>query len=282
MGLAGSRGVRPALGLLPAGAIFAGLFVAPLIYFFVISFWTVRARVMRPDFSSRNYVEAASEYHDVLAYTLAISGIIALATTVLAFLFAYAIRFKLGRFANLFLFVTLVTLFGGYLVKIYAWKSILGTDGVLNKALLALGLIDKPLAALLYSANGVVITLTYFLLPFAVLPVYGSLQAIRNVTIEAARDLGAGPLQVMRDIVLPQCQGGLLTAFTLSFLISAGDYVTPRFVGGGAALIGTFIENQFSIAFNWPLGSAMAFTTMLATLAVVAAARLLLGWCLRP
>jgi spermidine/putrescine transport system permease protein len=281
-GLAGDRGAGRALGLLPAGAIFAGLFVAPLIYFFVISFWTVRARMMRPAFSSRNYVEAASEYHDVLAYTLAISGIIALATTVLAFLFAYAIRFKLGRFANLFLFVTLVTLFGGYLVKIYAWKSILGTDGVLNKALLSLGLIDRPLAALLYSANGVVITLTYFLLPFAVLPVYGSLQAIRAVTIEAARDLGAGPISVMRDIVLPQCQGGLLTAFTLSFLISAGDYVTPRFVGGGAALIGTFIENQFSIAFNWPLGSAMAFTTMLATLAVVAAARLLLGWCLRP
>ena len=280
--LTGDRGGAHALALAPAGAIFAGLFIVPLTYFFVISFWTVRARTMRPDFSPQNYVEAVSEYGDVLAFTLAISGTIAISTTVLAFLFAYAIRFKLGSFANLFLFLTLITLFGGYLVKIYAWKSILGTDGVLNKALLSLGMIEEPLGALLYSANGVVVTLTYFLLPFAVLPIYGSLRSIKDVTIEAARDLGAGPVSVMRDIVLPQCQGGLLTAFTLSFLISAGDYVTPRFVGGGAALIGTFIENQFSIAFNWPLGSALAFTTMASTLAVVAAVRFLLVWGLKP
>lgn len=280
--LTGERRGTFAGALVPAGAVFVGLFIAPLAYFFAVSFWTVRARMMRPDFSSQNYVEAVSEYGDVLAFTLAISGIIAVSTTVLAFLFAYAIRFKLGRFANLFLFLTLITLFGGYLVKIYAWKSILGTDGVLNKALLLLGIIEAPLGALLYSANGVVITLTYFLLPFAVLPIYGSLRSLKDVTIEAARDLGAGPISVMRDVVLPQCQGGLLTAFTLSFLISAGDYVTPRFVGGGAALIGTFIENQFTIAFNWPLGSALAFTTMAATLAVVAAVRFLLVWSLKP
>ena len=77
------------------------------------------------------------------------------------------------------------------------------------------------------------------------------------------------PWAVMRDVVLPQCQTGLMTAFTLSFLISVGDYVTPRFVGGGAALMGTFIENQFSFGFNWPSGSAMAFTTMFATLILV-------------
>lgn len=280
--LTGARRGTYAVALVPASAVFAGLFIAPLTYFFAVSFWTVRARMIRPDFSPQNYVEAVSEYGDVLAFTLAISGIIAVSTTVLAFLFAYAIRFKLGRFANLFLFFTLITLFGGYLVKIYAWKSILGTDGVLNKALLLLGIIEAPLGALLYSANGVVITLTYFLLPFAVLPIYGSLRSLKDVTIEAARDLGASPVSVMRDVVLPQCQGGLLTAFTLSFLISAGDYVTPRFVGGGAALIGTFIENQFTIAFNWPLGSALAFTTMAATLAVVAAVRSLLVWGLKP
>ena len=272
--------LRP--GLTPAGVVFLGLFVLPLLVFFAVSFWTVRARVMRPAFTFGNYLETVTDYGDVLVYTLAVSGIIAIITTLLAFLFAYAIRFKLGRFANAFLFLTLATLFGGYLVKIYAWKSILGTGGVLNQALLALGLIREPLSALLYSANGVVITLTYFLLPFAVLPVYGSLRGIRDVTLEAARDLGASPWAVLRDVVLPQCKGGLITAFSLSFLISAGDYVTPRFVGGGAALIGTFIENQFSIAFNWPLGAAMAFVTMAATLAVVFAARLALDWSLKP
>jgi len=135
---------------------------------------------------------------------------------------------------------------------------------------------------LLYSTQGVVITLTYFLLPFAVLPIYGSLRAVSDVTIEAARDVGAGPFKVLRDIVLPQCRGGLMTAFTLSFLISVGDYVTPRFVGGGAALMGTFIENQFSIGFNWPLGSAMAFTTVAVTLGIVLAVDRLLKLALRP
>ncbi|MFN8829544.1 MAG: ABC transporter permease [Labrys sp. (in: a-proteobacteria)] len=269
-------------GLWPATAIYTFFFVFPLIYFLVISFWSVRARMMRPDFTFKNYTEVIVDYGDVLVYTLTVAALIAVVTTLLAFLFAYAIRFKLGRFANLFLFVALISLFGGYLVKIYAWKSILGTDGALNKTLLALGLVDEPVSFLLYSANGVVITLTYFLLPFAVLPIYGALRGIKDVTLEAARDLGAGPWTVIRDVVLPQCKGGLITAFTLSFLISAGDYVTPKFVGGGAALIGTFIENQFSVAFNWPLGAAMAFVTMLSALLVVLAGKLALDRSLRP
>ena len=273
---------RSFVPLMPALAVFVALFVLPLVYFFVISFWSVRARIMRPAFSLDNYAESLREYGGVLSFTTLTAGAVAVLTTVVAFAFAYAIRFRLGRFGNAFLLVTLTTLFGGYLVKIYAWKSILGNEGVLNRALLWTGLIREPLGALLYSTQGVVITLTYFLLPFAVLPIYGSLRAIQDVTIEAARDVGAGPARVLRDIVLPQCRGGLMTAFTLSFLISVGDYVTPRFVGGGAALMGTFIENQFSIGFNWPLGSAMAFTTLAVTLAIVVTVHRLLELALRP
>jgi spermidine/putrescine transport system permease protein len=261
--------------------VFAGLFVLPLVYFLVISFWSVRARMMRPAFSLANYAETLNEYGGVLTYTALTAGAVAVLTTLVAFAFAYAIRFRLGRFGNAFLLITLTTLFGGYLVKIYAWKSILGTEGVLNRALLGVGLVREPLGALLYSTQGVVITLTYFLLPFAVLPIYGSLRSVSDVTIEAARDVGAGPFDVLRDIVLPQCRGGLMAAFTLSFLISVGDYVTPRFVGGGAALMGTFIENQFSIGFNWPLGSAMAFTTLAVTLLIVFAVHRLLEMALR-
>lgn len=279
---AGDRSWRSWLPLAPATIVFLALFAAPLLFFLVISFWVVRARIMRPSFTIQNYFDTFKEYGDVLATTLAVAGIIAVSTTVIAFLFAYAIRFRLGRVGNAFLLLTLISLFGGYLVKVYAWKSILGTDGVLNKALYGAGLIDQPLTWLLYSVNGVVVTLTYFLVPFAVLPIYGSLRSIKDVTLEAARDVGASPMQVIRDVVLPQCKGGLLAAFALSFLISVGDYVTPRFVGGGASLIGNFIETQFSVAFNWPLGSAMSFTTMLATLAVVIAFRQLLEWSLKP
>jgi spermidine/putrescine transport system permease protein len=281
------RIVRPAADsrlwlLLPAAFIFVGAFVAPLLYFLVISFWSVRARIMRPDFTVKNYIATWVEYYDAMASTLLIALAIGVLTTVLAFGFAYAIRFKCGRFEGPLLFLALITLFGGYLVKIYAWKSILGREGILNQALTGLGIIDQPLDALLYSVNGVVITLTYFLLPFAVLPIYGNLRAISPTTVEAARDLGASRWAVMRDIILPQCEKGIVIAFIFAFLITAGDYVTPRFVGGGAAMMGHFIELQFSLGFNWPMGSAMAFTVMGVSLALVVLLRSLLMRSLRP
>lgn len=268
--------------LLPAALVYLGVFVAPLVGFLVISFWSVKARIMRPDLTLKNYVATWAEYYDTLANTLAVALAIGAVTTVIAFGFAYAIRFKCGRLETPLLFLTLITLFGGYLVKIYAWKSILGRDGILNQALTGLGLLDRPLDALLYSINGVVITLTYFLLPFAILPIYGSLKAIKPATIDSARDLGASRWAVMRDIILPQCEKGIVVAFTFAFLISAGDYVTPRFVGGGAAMMGHFIELQFSLGFNWPMGSAMAFTVLAVSLAVIVALRGALRRSLQP
>ena len=268
--------------LLPAALIFICAFAAPLLYFLVISFWSVRARIMRPDFTLKNYVATWADYYDAMGSTLLIAFAIGALTTLLALGFAYAIRFKCGRFETPLLILALITLFGGYLVKIYAWKSILGREGILNQFLRWTGLIDQPLDALLYSVNGVVITLTYFLLPFAILPIYGNLRAIRPATIEAARDLGAGRWAVLRDIVIPQCEKGIVIAFTFAFLITAGDYVTPRFVGGGAAMMGHFIELQFSLGFNWPMGSAMAFTVMAVSLTLVMLFRGLLRRGLQP
>lgn len=268
--------------LVPAALIFVGAFVAPLLYFLLISFWSVKARIMRPDFTLKNYIATWADYYDAMGSTLAIALVIGALTTLLAFGFAYAIRFKCGRFEAPLLFLALITLFGGYLVKIYAWKSILGREGILNQFLLWTGVIDEPLETLLYSVNGVIITLTYFLLPFAILPIYGNLRAIKPATIEAARDLGAGRWAVIRDIVIPQCEKGIVIAFTFAFLITAGDYVTPRFVGGGAAMMGHFIELQFSLGFNWPMGSAMAFTVMAVSLALVMLFRTGLRRALQP
>lgn len=271
-----------ALGLVPAALVWGGLFLAPLGYFFAIGFWSVRARIMRPDFTLQNYGATFRDYGDVLVSTVLIGLAVAITTTVIAYGFAYAIRFRAGRFGNALMLITLITLFGGYLVKIYAWKSILGRDGIINKALIGLGLIDEPLTVFIYSANGVVVTLTYFLLPFAVLPIYGSLRSIPDDLIEAARDLGASAFAAARDIVLPLSERGIAAAFLMTFLISVGDYVTPRFVGGGASMMGHFIETQFSFGFNWPMGSAMSFTLMLASLAVFLAVRTALAIAVRP
>jgi spermidine/putrescine transport system permease protein len=268
--------------LAPAVLVFVLLFVLPVAWFFVISFWSVRARMMHPDFTLKNYIATWTEYGGTLANTVLLALLIAAVTTLIAFAFAYVIRFRAGRIGNALLFLTLITLFGGYLVKIYAWKSILGRDGILNVALINLGLIDEPLSALIYSTNGIVVTLTYFLLPFAVLPIYSSMRAIRDTTMEASRDLGAGAWMTLWKVVLPQCERGILVAFTFAFLISVGDYVTPRFVGGGAAMMGNFIEAQFSFGFNWPMGSAMAFTVMSVSLLTVLVFRRLLRQALKP
>jgi spermidine/putrescine transport system permease protein len=268
--------------LAPAAFIWVALFAAPLASFFLFSFWSVRARMMRPDLTLKNYAATVTEYGDVLIVTLGIAFTIASVTTLLAYAFAWAIRFRAGRFGDMLLFVTLIAIFGGYLVKIYAWKSILGRDGIINGFLVWTGVVDEPLRFLIYSPGAVVVTLTYFLLPLAVLPIYASMRAIPDELIEAARDLGATSLRSSRDIVLPLCERGINVAFLFSFLISAGDYVTPRFVGGGASMMGHFIETQFSFGFNWPMGSAMSFTLLAASILVVLAFRFALRIGVRP
>ena len=259
----------------PSLAVLAGLFVAPLSLLFVVSFWSKKLFRVVPDFVFDGYQKALVSYWDVGLNTLTIAISTGIITTTIAFFFAFFIRFKAGRYGDILLFISLVTLFGGYLVKIYAWKSILGLEGILNTALIGLGIVSEPLGALLYNRGSVATALTHFLLPIAVLPIVASMRNIQDITLEAGRDLGAGPVRILLGVVLPQCRAGIIAAFAFSFLIAAGDYITPLFLGGtDGAMIGMFIASQFSIRFDWPLGSAMAFLTMFSCLTVVLIARL--------
>ncbi len=276
-------GSRRNVFLIPSFAVFAVFFVLPLSYFFVISFWRVRLYKLTPDFTFENYVTFYEEYLYPAVFTFAIALSIAVLTTLLAFGFAYFVRFRAGRFGPVFLFIALITMFGGYLVKIYAWKTILGTQGIINTGLLAIGVVEEPIPWLLYNPSSVVVTLAHFLLPFAILPIYGSLRSISDVELEAARDLAAKPRHVLFDIVLPQCQSGILVAFTLTFLISAGDYVTPRLVGGPyTSMIGNFVESQFVNRLNAPRGSALAVVILFTCLSALLLFRYGMRAALRP
>jgi spermidine/putrescine transport system permease protein len=217
-------------------------------------------------------------YGGVLLFTLALALVTAIICLIWGFFFAYAVRFRAGRFGDALIVITLLTLFGGYLVKIYAWKSILGSEGIINGGLIWLGLIDTPITFLIYSPVAVVIALANFLLPFVILPVYAALRNVREVTIEAARDLGAGPWTIIRAIVLPQIRPGLVAGFVFAFLMAAGDYVTPMFLGGtSGSMFGQFIAIEFSTRFNWPAGAAMSLSLLLASLAVVGVVSWLIG-----
>jgi spermidine/putrescine transport system permease protein len=257
--------------LMPAFLVLSGLFLLPLGYFFLQSFWRIRFYMLQRHFTLYNYRVAVEQYFGSWIFTLEIAALIATVTTICAFLLAYYARFRAGRYEGLVLFITLTTLFGGYLVKVYAWKTILGLEGVLNLAMLAIGLIRHPITGMLYSPFAVVVTLVNFLIPFAVLPIYASIRTIDERTLEAARDLGASPFRVLCDVLIPQASTGIIAAFTLAFLLAAGDYVTPQLVGGPrSVMVGYFIETAFVDRLNAPLGAALTFAVLGSCLLVVA------------
>ena len=257
--------------LAPALAILAFVFAIPIVLLFIVSFWSVKNFRLQPDVSLAAWQRFFTVYGDLTIYTLLVGLLVGLLCTALGFVFAYAARFKAGRFGDLLLVATLITLFGGYLVKIYAWKSILGADGLLNQALMASGLTNQPLAFLIYSRPAVVIALVHFLLPFAILPIYASLRNVSEATIEAARDLGASAFQVLTRVIVPQALSGLFSAFAFCFLLAAGDYVTPMLLGGtSGSMLGQFVLLEFSTNFNWPAGSALSFGLLFACLALIA------------
>jgi spermidine/putrescine transport system permease protein len=273
--------VRAYLLLAPSLGLFAFLFLAPFVYFFAVSFWRIKHYRLVRDLTTANYAEVFSDYLHLGVFTLEIAALIALCTLLVGFVYAYVIRFKAGRLGPAFLFIALVTLFGGYLMKIYAWRTILGTEGIINNLLINLGLITEPLTWLLYNPPAVVITLTHFLVPFAILPIFASMRGIKDTEIEAARDLGASRFSVLVDHILPRCRTGIIAGFVLPFLLACGDWVTPILVGGRMTMLGNMIAAQFGEFLNWPLGAALSFTLLAAALAVIAGFVLLTG-LLRP
>jgi spermidine/putrescine transport system permease protein len=270
----GNRGgfLKGAWGAAPAFLLLTLLFAVPMALLFIVSFWSVRSFRLTPGFSLDAYLRVFSDFSGVLAATLAIGLAVAALTTGLGFLFAYGARFHAGRHGETLTVIVMLTLFGGYLTKIYAWKSILAQDGFINASLMALGIIGAPLGWLIFSPFAVIVALTHFLLPFAILPLHAELRNVPDATLEAARDLGASRAQRLWHVVLPQVRRGLFAAFALTFLAAAGDYVTPLFLGsGGGMMLGQFIALEFSTRFNWPGGAAMSFTLMAACGLVIAA-----------
>lgn len=261
----------------PAVAVYSSLFVAAAAYFFVMSFWSVKAFRVVPDFTFKNYARVLTTNPGPFVTTLFLAFAIASAATLLGFLYAWIIRFRAGRLGPALLFIAMVTLFGGYLMKIYAWKTMLGGDGAVNSALIALGIVSEPIKALLYSPLAVIICLTHFLLPFTILPIFAALRGIDDAEVESARDLGASGSRVLFDITVPRARNGIIAAFALAYLISVGDYLTAQLVGGKMAMYGQLIAPQFGNFFNWPLGAAMSFALLAVSLCIVIAVHFLIS-----
>ena len=241
------------------------LLAAPLILIFFLGFWRQDYLILERSFSLDNYIEAWTEpmYRDLMLRSLGISASVTLATVLLAYPMAYFISFHGGNRKALWLFLVTIPFWTSYLLRVFLWKVILGYNGVLNSLLDWLGLIEEQLTFILYNANAVVITLTHAWAPFAILPIYVALEKIDRSYLEAATDLGDGPLKRFFRITLPLSMTGVVGAALIIFIPTIGDYVTPKLVGGKDGLmIANMIQVQFMKANNAPLGASLAVSAM--------------------
>lgn len=251
------------------------LLAAPLALVLLLSFWTQNYLEIDRIFTLANYREAWTDplYRLLMLRSLAISGIVTVLTVILAFPIAYFVAFHVKRNRALWLFLITIPFWTSYLLRVFLWKVILGYNGVLNSALIWLGLIEEPLTFILYDVNAVILTLTHAWAPFAILPIYVALSRIDRSLLEAAEDLGDGPVRRFFRITLPLAMPGVLAAALIVFIPTVGDYVTPRLVGGSDGLmIANIIQVQFGKANDAPLGAALSVSSM----AIVAAISLML------
>jgi len=249
-------------------------FLAPLILMAAYSF---RADTAGGVFSGwtlslKQYagVFASGSYSRLLGISAGLALIVALFAVALAYPVAYFLAYKAGTRASLYLLLLLVPFWTSYLLRVMAWKIMLGSEGVINSLLVYIGLVKEPVALLLYSRSAVILTLVYVWIPFVTLPILAALQRIDLSLFEAAADLGASPFKTFWRVTFPLSLPGVLAAFFMVFIPSIGEYVTPLLVGGSnGTLYGNIIQDFFTKAANWPFGSAMSMIMLLLTLVFV-------------
>ena len=210
-----------------------------------------------------------ASYRALFLRSMVISGLVTLATVCLAYPMAYFVAFHARR-KFIWLVALTIPFWTSYLLRVFAWKIILGFDGVINSGLMRLHLISQPLGFLLYNPFAVVVTLAHAWAAFAILPIYVSLEKIDRSLLEAASDLGDGAVRRFLRITLPLSLPGVIGAAVLIFVPTTGDYVTPALVGGTqGTMIANLIEVEFNGVGNWPLGAALSLVSM-AMVAVIA------------
>ncbi|MBV9181604.1 MAG: ABC transporter permease [Acidobacteria bacterium] len=251
----------------------AAFLVLPYTLMFAYSFWSVSAvGSLRHAWNFANYGRLLG--HEVYRQTLLRSAWIAarvmLFALLLAYPLAYLLSFHTRKGKDLLYQLVIIPLWVSYLVRAYAWKTILGTDGVLNTSLQYLHLTTHPLHFLLYSPFAIVLTLTHIYIPFTFLPVYAAMEHIPRNLIEASHDLGASALQTFWRIIVPLSMPGVVAGATFAFVLSFGDFLAPLLLGGpSGVMISNIVVSLFGAAYNWPLGAAISFCMLALVIALL-------------
>lgn len=254
------------LQLTPGLILVAAALVVPLGLLITASFWTSSpGGEIDPAFTLANYEKLLERpgYARIILRSIGIAACVTLITIVLAYPIAYFIAFDVRKRKLIWLILITLPFWTSYLLRVFAWKVILGWNGVINSGLTSIGIINEPLSFLLYNPFAVIVTLSHAWATFAIIPIYLSLEKIDRSLIEAAADLGDGPLRRFFRVTLPLSMPGVIAATVIIFIPTVGDYITPALIGGPDGLmVSNLIQAQFGKANNWPFGAAISIVSI--------------------
>jgi spermidine/putrescine transport system permease protein len=267
-----SRAYRAVITLPPLLWVAVFLLV-PYILLLCYSFWSVSpSQTIVHAWTLDNYRELfrVNVYLQTLFRSMWIAARVTVFSLLLGYPLAYYLSFYAGERKDLFYQLVIIPLWVSYLVRAYAWKTILGSNGVLNTLLQYVHLTKHPLEFLLYSPFAVVLTLTHIYTPFTVLPIYAALEHIPRNLVEASHDLGASPLQTFWRVIFPLSIPGVLAGATFAFVLSLGDFLAPLLLGGPSGImISNIVVSLFGAAYNWPLGAAISLCMLLLVVGLI-------------
>jgi len=269
-----SRAYKAAVTIPPLAWVTLFLLV-PYLLMFSYSFWAVKSGNVVHQWNLGNYHDllARDVYRDTLLRSLWIATRVTAFALLLGYPLAYFLSFYAGVRKDLLYQLVIIPLWVSYLVRAYAWKTILGTDGVLNTLLQFFHITRHPVDSLLYSPFAVVLTLTHIYTPFVVLPIYAAMEHIPRNLVEASHDLGASPLQTFWRVIFPLSAPGMIAGATFAFVLSLGDFLAPQLLGGPSGImISNIVVSLFGAAYNWPLGAAISFCILVLVVSLLALA----------
>lgn len=242
------------------------LYFVPIALLMSYSVWRLESFDIVKEFSLTNFQMIASNtaYRTIILRTVITALGVTAIDAVIALPLGYFIGRHGGRYRTLLTLLIILPLWSSYLIRVFAWKIILGYNGMLNTALMALGIFREPSQLFLYNQFSTTLTFVHVWLPFMILPVITAFERLPKTLIEASADLNAHPLTTFRRIILPLVMPGVLAGAINVFSLTMGDFITPNLVGGPSGImLGNVISSQFGVAYNWPLGAAFALVVMI-------------------
>ncbi|SNB71174.1 spermidine/putrescine transport system permease protein [Arboricoccus pini] len=263
----------PAAGLLPLLLWQLIFFLLPVGLMLGLSFWRTEKYRLIPSFTFDNYVTifARPAIWRSLLLSVETAIFVTVACAILAYPLAYLIAKKAGRWRGLLLVAVIAPFWISIVMRVGAWRLLLGEHGLINQSLMALGLIHQPFSFLLYSPVSTIIGLVYAYLPLYVLPLYAAIRNIHDSWVQAAMDLNAGPVRTFVEVILPLSAPGLIVGAVFCFVFGLGEFVTPALLGGGKQLMfSQVIQDEFQRRLDWPSGAAMSVILLALVLATLA------------